>query len=78
MHRSYFMALAALIGATALGGCVTESSPPTYAYSNPYPYGYYSTGYPVSRTYPNGYTSAYSPDYNGSYNTYDTAGGHGR
>jgi hypothetical protein len=60
-----------------LAGCVTESAPPTYAYSYNYPAPYYSS-YPVSQTYPYGYVSAYSPDYNGSYNTYGTTAGNGR
>lgn len=76
MRRSHLMALAVLIGATALAGCVTESTPPAYSYNYSYP-GYYGGPYPVSRTYPNGYSAAYSPDYNGSYNTYNATGGHG-
>ena len=77
MRRSHFTALTALVGATVLGGCVAQFTPPTYSYSYSYPYGYYLGAYPVSQTYPNGYTAAYSPDYNGSYNTYETTGGHG-
>lgn len=77
MRRSLFMALAALVGATALAGCVTESPPPAYSYNYGYYPGYYSGPYPVSRTYPNGYYSNYSPDYNGTYNTYNGTGGHG-
>jgi hypothetical protein len=73
--RRCLLPLAALVGATALAGCVTESPPPTYAYSYNYPY---YTSYPVSQTYPNGYVAAYSPDYNGSYNTYGTTAGNGR
>ncbi len=75
--RRHLLPLAALAGATALGGCVTQSPPAAYSYN----YGYYPTpyysSYTVSTTYPNGYTAAYSPDYNGSYNTYDNTGGHG-
>lgn len=74
--RRLLLPLAALTAASALGGCVTQSTPPEYSYSYTYP-GYYSGPYPVGRTYPNGYSAAYSPDYNGSYNTYDKTGGHG-
>lgn len=81
MRRSHLAALALLVGATTLAGCVTESTPPSYAYGYNYPGyyggGYYSGPYPVGRTYPNGYSAAYSPDYNGSYNTYDRTAGHG-
>jgi hypothetical protein len=76
MRRSHFAALAGLLGATLLGGCVTQSPPPAYSYSYSSP-GSYSGPYPVSHTYPNGYSAAYSPDYNGSYNTYNATGGHG-
>jgi hypothetical protein len=75
--RRYLLPSAALVGATMLAGCVTQSPPPTYAYSYTYPTPYYSS-YTVSRTYPNGYVAAYSPDYNGSYNTYGTTAGNGR
>jgi hypothetical protein len=84
MRSSYFttlrrglLPLAALLGATALAGCVTQSTPPTYAYSYNYPSPYYAA-YPVGVTYPYGYTAAYSPDYNGTYNTYGTTAGNGR
>lgn len=73
--RRSLLPLAALVGATALAGCVTESTPPTYYYGYNYPY--YSS-YPVGVTYPNGYAAAYSPDYNGAYNTYGTTAGNGR
>jgi hypothetical protein len=74
--RRILLPLAALTAASALCGCVTQSTPPEYSYSYTSP-GYYSGPYPVSHTYPNGYSSGYSPDYNGSYNTYDKTGGHG-
>ena len=75
--RGCLLPLAALVGATTLAGCVTTSTPPAYAYSYNYPAPYYSS-YTVTRTYPNGYVAAYSPDYNGSYDTYGTTAGNGR
>jgi len=84
MRRSHFTALrrhllpfAALVGATALAGCVTQSPPAAYSYTYGYATPYYSS-YTVSNTYPNGYRAAYSPDYNGTYNTYGTTAGNGR
>ena len=70
------MALAALVGATALAGCVTESPPAAYTYTYGYGAPNYSS-YTASTIYPNGYTAAYSPDYNGSYDTYRTSGNGG-
>ena len=75
--RRSLLPLVALVGATALGGCVTQSTPPTYSYGYNYPSPYY-TASPVGVTYPNGYAAAYSPDYNGAYNTYGTTAGNGR
>jgi hypothetical protein len=61
-----FMA-AALLLATALGGCAVY---PDYSYS--YGPGYYAT-YPGGSAYQ--YRPYYSPDYNGTFNTYPTSGG---
>ena len=75
--RSRLMPLAALLLATALGGCVGYSSYPSRDYSYSYPSSYYA-GYP--RTYGSsyGYRPYYSPDY-GRYNrTYETGGAGGQ
>jgi hypothetical protein len=77
VSRRHLAPAAALVAATALAGCVTQSPPAVYSYTYGYPTPYYSS-YTVSTTYPNGYTAAYTPDYNGSYNTYGTTAGNGR
>jgi hypothetical protein len=75
--------LAALLLSTALGGCVAYTSHPPGYYSYNYPYGYYggyrsAYGYPGSyAAYPSTYDRRplYSPDYNSTFNTYETSGG---
>jgi hypothetical protein len=62
--------LAALLLATALGGCVGYSSYPSRDYSYSYPSSYYA-GYP--RTYNGSY--GYRPYYSPGYGRYETGGG---
>jgi hypothetical protein len=68
--RSRLMPLAALLLATALGGCVGYSSYPSRDYSYSYPSSYYA-GYP--RTYNGSY--GYRPYYSPGYGRYETGGG---
>jgi hypothetical protein len=66
--------MAALLGATLLGGCVAYTGYPTattYGYN--YPGSYYG-GYPSNYAYSYNYYPAYSSDYNGTFNTYQTSG----
>ena len=60
--RSRLMPLAALLLATALGGCVGYSSYPSRDYSYSYPSSYYA-GYPRTYNGSYGYRPYYSPGY---------------
>ena len=71
--RSRLVPLAALLLATALGGCVGYSSYPSRDYSYSYPSGYYA-GYPRTYSSSNSYRPYYSPDYGRYNNTYETGG----
>ncbi len=66
--RNRLVPLAALVLATALGGCVAYTGyPPTsYSYTT-YPSGYYA-GYPTAYTY--SYNTSYTPDYRGASRAY--------
>lgn len=66
MRRGMFMA-AALLLATALGGCAVY---PEYGYN--YGPGYYAT-YPGGYSYR--YRPYYSPNYNSTFGTYSNGGG---
>jgi len=68
--RSRLVPIAALVLATALGGCVGYSSYPSRDYGYSYPNGYYA-GYPRTYTTSYGYRPYYSPDY-GRYNSYES------
>jgi hypothetical protein len=87
--RRRLVPIAAILLATALGGCVAYSGYPSGYYGANYPYGYYGGNrtayvYPSSYSgYSGTYTNSYNPrpyysrDYNGSFNTYQTNGGGG-
>jgi hypothetical protein len=66
------MPFAALLVATALGGCVGYTEYPSQGYSYNYPSGYYA-GYP--RTSPSGYRPYYSHDYPRYNDTNERMGG---
>lgn len=68
------MPIAALLVATALGGCVGYSDYPSQGYSRNYPSGY-DTGYQRSYSTSYGYRPYYSPDYQRYSDTYGTRGG---
>jgi hypothetical protein len=81
--RRRLIPLAAVLVATALGGCVAYTGYPSGYYGSNYPNGYYAGnrsayGYPSnSAGYPSSYSQRpfYSPDYNSSFNTYENSGG---
>ena len=87
--RSRLVPIAAILLATALGGCVAYSGYPSGYYGANYPDGYYGGNrtayvYPSSYSgYSGTYTNSYNPrpyyshDYNGSFNPYQTNGGGG-
>jgi hypothetical protein len=70
--RRRLVPLAALLFATALGGCVAYTGYPAASYA--YPNSYYG-GYPASySTYSYNYPRYYWPDYNGTFDTYRNGG----
>ena len=69
------MPFAALLVATALGGCVGYTEYPSQGYSYNYPSGYYA-GYPRAYNASYGYRPYYSPDYR-RYNDTDEGRGGG-
>jgi hypothetical protein len=85
--RSRLVPVAALLAATALGGCIAYSGYPSGYYGSNYPSGYYGGNRPAyaypayNAGYPSTYTNSYnqrplySPDYNSSFNTYENSGG---
>ena len=82
--RCRLIPLAALLLATALGGCVAYAGYPTSNYSYNYPSGYYSgypsgyyAGYPTAYTYPSNSRQLYSPTYYSSPTSYESNGGSG-
>jgi hypothetical protein len=75
--RDSLVAMAALAVATALGGCVAYNGYPAGGYSYTYPSSYYGDYHSYAANYPmySPYSyPAYSPDYNGTFNTYATSG----
>ena len=74
--RSRLMPLAALLLATALGGCVGYTGYPIRDYGYSYPSNYYAGN---QRTYNTsyGYRPYYSPDYNRYNDTYYNRGNSG-
>jgi hypothetical protein len=85
-HIRFAPALAALLAAATLGGCVayTGYPPRYYSYNDPrygypaynYPSGYYA-GYPGNYTYSYAERPFYSPDYNSAFGGYTRSGGNG-
>jgi hypothetical protein len=76
--RRRLVPVAALLVATALGGCVAYTGYPSGYYSYNYPSGYYGGNrggyaYPAYSSY--NQRPVYSSDYNSSFNAYENSGG---
>ena len=67
------MPFAALLVATALGGCVGYAEYPSHGYVYNYPSGYYAS-YPRTYSASYGYRPYYSPDYQRYNDTYERRG----
>ena len=76
--RRRLVPVAALLVATALGGCVAYTGYPSGYYGYNYPSGYYGDNrggyaYPTYSSY--NQRPLYSSDYNSSFNGYENSGG---
>jgi hypothetical protein len=71
------MPLAALMVATALGGCVGYAEQPSHGYGYNYPSGGDYTGYPRTYSASYGHRPYYSPDYQRYNETYERRDGGG-